>query len=188
MGFEKTQTFPTTRFFGEMPAEEAMHTNHLVQILRVNENFFCSFGQLQLLTDRSIRVEKTLTRTLAYQLLFSFDHTPLGCNVDFIYQQFPKKLNSISRGINRVVFPFRTMTAGQFLNGLAGPVTQAAPPLLSSAWFPRSERTTATAVASLCGSLGVAFSFLIGPNMVGGVDLDSFPTQSEFSQLTSNYR
>ena len=83
---------------------------------------------------------------------------------------------------------FRTMTAGQFLNGLAGPVTQAAPPLLSSAWFPRKERTTATAVASLCGSLGVALSFVIGPNLVGGVDLDSFPSQSEFSQLTSNYR
>ena len=80
------------------------------------------------------------------------------------------------------------MTAGQFLNGLAGPVTQAAPPLLSSAWFPRHERTTATAVASLCGSLGVALSFVIGPNAVGGVDLDSFQPHSEFSQLTSNYR
>ncbi|XP_028398752.1 solute carrier family 49 member 4-like isoform X2 [Dendronephthya gigantea] len=79
-----------------------------------------------------------------------------------------------------------TMTAGQFLNGLAGPVTQAAPPLLSSAWFPRSERTTATAVASLCGSLGVALSFVIGPNMVGGVDLDNFQTSPSFSQLTSN--
>lgn len=80
------------------------------------------------------------------------------------------------------------MTAGQLLNGLGGPVTQAAPPLLSSAWFPRNERTTATAVASLCGSLGVALSFVIGPYVVGGVDLDNFKPQSEFSDLSSNYR
>lgn len=80
------------------------------------------------------------------------------------------------------------MTAGQLLNGLAGPVTQAAPPLLSSAWFPLNERTTATAITSLCGSLGVALSFVIGPKMVGEVHLDSFQTNSEFSQLASNYR
>lgn len=82
----------------------------------------------------------------------------------------------------------RTMTTGQFLNGLAGPVAQAAPPLLSSAWFPRKERTTATAVASLCGCLGVALSFVIGPNMVDSVDFGNSPVLSEFSDLNSNYR
>ena len=59
------------------------------------------------------------------------------------------------------------MAAGQFFNGLAGPVTQAAPPLLSANWFAANERTTATAVASLCGSFGVALSFVIGPTVVG---------------------
>jgi len=58
------------------------------------------------------------------------------------------------------------MAVGQFFNGLAGPVTQAGPPLLSSIWFPPNERTTATALASLAGSLGVAISFIIGPSSV----------------------
>lgn len=58
------------------------------------------------------------------------------------------------------------MGAGQLLNGLAGPVTQAAPTLLSSTWFPTEQRTTSTAVAALCGSLGVALSFVVGPLVV----------------------
>ena len=58
------------------------------------------------------------------------------------------------------------MGAGQLLNGLAGPVTQAAPTLLSSTWFPTEQRTTSTAVAALCGSLGVAVSFVVGPLVV----------------------
>lgn len=79
------------------------------------------------------------------------------------------------------------MTTGQLLNGLAGPVTQAAPPLLSSAWFPRNERTTATAISALCGSLGVAMSFVIGPNVVGRVDiLHNEPMPLRFS--SSNHR
>ena len=61
------------------------------------------------------------------------------------------------------------MGAGQLLNGLAGPVTQAGPPLLSAYWFPSHQRTTATAVAALCGSFGVAMSFLIGPGFVKDV-------------------
>lgn len=62
-----------------------------------------------------------------------------------------------------------SMGAGQLLNGLAGPVTQAAPTLLSSTWFPSEQRTTSTAVAALCGSLGVAISFVIGPLVVTDV-------------------
>lgn len=61
------------------------------------------------------------------------------------------------------------MGGGQLLNGLAGPVTQAGPPLLSAYWFPSHQRTTATAVAALCGSFGVAMSFLIGPGFVKDV-------------------
>ena len=58
------------------------------------------------------------------------------------------------------------MGAGQLLNGLAGPVTQAGPTLLSSTWFPSEQRTTSTAVAALCGSMGVALSFVVGPLVV----------------------
>ena len=61
------------------------------------------------------------------------------------------------------------MSGGQFLNGLAGPVTQAEPPLLSAYWFPSHQRTTATAIAALCGSFGIAMSFLIGPGFVKDV-------------------
>ena len=63
----------------------------------------------------------------------------------------------------------RSMGAGQLLNGLAGPVAQAAPTLLSSTWFPPEQRTSSTAVAALCGSLGVAISFVIGPLVVTDV-------------------
>ncbi|EDO40262.1 predicted protein, partial [Nematostella vectensis] len=76
-----------------------------------------------------------------------------------------------------------TMGGGQLLNGLAGPVTQAAPPLLSAAWFPSHQRTTATAVAALCGSLGVAMSFVIGPAFVTDLSHTS-PTSSECSIRT----
>ena len=67
------------------------------------------------------------------------------------------------------------MGAGQLLNGLAGPVTQAAPTLLSSTWFPSEQRTTSTAVAALCGSLGVAISFVVGTLFVKDIkhELDS---------------
>ena len=59
------------------------------------------------------------------------------------------------------------MALGQFFNGMAGPVTQAGPPVLSSIWFPPHERTTATALSSLAGSMGIAVSFVIGPLFVG---------------------
>ena len=68
-----------------------------------------------------------------------------------------------------ITIMLRSMGAGQLLNGLAGPVTQAAPTLLSSTWFPSEQRTTSTAVAALCGSLGVAISFVIGPLVVTDV-------------------
>lgn len=66
----------------------------------------------------------------------------------------------------------RTMGTGQLLNGLAGPVTQAAPTLLSSTWFPSEQRTTSTAVAALCGSMGVAMSFVVGPLVVKDINYE----------------
>ncbi|XP_050395918.2 solute carrier family 49 member 4 [Patella vulgata] len=57
--------------------------------------------------------------------------------------------------------------AGQFLNGLGGPVAMTAPPVISAIWFPPKERTTATSIAFLIPNiLGVAGAFLIGPLLV----------------------
>ncbi|XP_052804242.1 solute carrier family 49 member 4 homolog isoform X2 [Mya arenaria] len=55
---------------------------------------------------------------------------------------------------------------GQFLNGLAGPVAMGAPPAISAEWFPPEQRTTATAIATVANTLGLAVSFLIGPYLV----------------------
>ena len=64
---------------------------------------------------------------------------------------------------------------GQIIAGIAGPVAMAAPPLLSSTWFPPHQRTTATAISSIAGYVGTAFSFLIGPAFVDDVGSTSIP-------------
>lgn len=58
---------------------------------------------------------------------------------------------------------------GQFITGLGGPVAMAAPPLVSAAWFPPSQRTTATAISSLACYSGTALSFVIGPLLIDDV-------------------
>ncbi|KAL4228584.1 Solute carrier 49 member 4 [Mactra antiquata] len=55
---------------------------------------------------------------------------------------------------------------GQFLNGLAGPIAMGAPPALSAEWFPPEQRTTATAIATVTNTLGLAMSFILGPYLV----------------------
>ncbi|XP_070536562.1 solute carrier family 49 member 4 homolog isoform X2 [Ptychodera flava] len=59
-----------------------------------------------------------------------------------------------------------TMNLGQIFIGLAGPVIMAGPPLISVTWFPPQERTTATAISSVCAYFGLAASFLLGPLIV----------------------
>lgn len=54
------------------------------------------------------------------------------------------------------------MNLGQFLNGLAGPVAMAVPPVLSILWFPVQQRTSTTALAAFPNGVGVALSFLTG--------------------------
>ena len=58
---------------------------------------------------------------------------------------------------------------GQFITGIGGPVAMAAPPLVSAAWFPPEQRTTATAISSLACYSGTALSFVIGPLLVPDV-------------------
>jgi len=55
---------------------------------------------------------------------------------------------------------------GQALNAAAGPVAMSPVSLLSSRWFPLSERTTATSFAFLSNTSGVAIGFLLGPALV----------------------
>ncbi|XP_022084685.1 disrupted in renal carcinoma protein 2 homolog [Acanthaster planci] len=59
-----------------------------------------------------------------------------------------------------------TVNVGQILIGFASPVLNGAPTILSAAWFPPHQRTTATAVPTAFIYLGFACSFLIGPQIV----------------------
>lgn len=52
------------------------------------------------------------------------------------------------------------------LNGISGVTIMAAPPLISSQWFPTNERTTATSINLACNMLGNGLSMLLGPALV----------------------
>lgn len=54
------------------------------------------------------------------------------------------------------------MYASAIINGVAGTTFFSGPPLLASLWFPLKQRTTATAISSLCIYAGLAAGFLIG--------------------------
>ena len=58
------------------------------------------------------------------------------------------------------------LNCGQYLAMSAGPIILGSPPMLSAAWFPPNERTTATAVATLTSYFGMAISFSVGPALV----------------------
>eukprot|EP00042_Codosiga_hollandica_P026637 m.127234 g.127234 ORF g.127234 m.127234 type:complete len:275 (+) comp52257_c0_seq4:149-973(+) len=73
---------------------------------------------------------------------------------------------------------------GAFINGLAGPMVSSFPPLLSSTWFPPGQRTTATAVTTLSQYLGVAFSFVMGPQLMPAHE--AVPTAANLNDITSS--
>lgn len=52
------------------------------------------------------------------------------------------------------------------LNGLSAPGIALAPPILSAAWFPVHERTTATAIMTTMNYLGTSVGFVLGPLVV----------------------
>lgn len=60
----------------------------------------------------------------------------------------------------------RLINVGQILNGFAGPVLMAGPPLLSAIWFPAFQRTTSTSVTIFSMSLGIAASFVVGQSVI----------------------
>ncbi|XP_033625379.1 solute carrier family 49 member 4 homolog [Asterias rubens] len=63
-----------------------------------------------------------------------------------------------------------TMNIGQIYIGIAAPVLNAAPTILSAVWFPPHQRTTATAISIASISMGFAVSFLVGPLIVTDVE------------------
>ncbi|XP_076456105.1 solute carrier family 49 member 4-like [Babylonia areolata] len=65
------------------------------------------------------------------------------------------------------------MNVGQALNGLAGPVAMAGPPVMSAVWFPPKQRTTATAIGTIFATMGTAAGFVLGPMMVPDVPHNS---------------
>lgn len=71
---------------------------------------------------------------------------------------------------------------GQFITGIGGPIAMAAAPMVSAAWFPPEQRTTATAISSLACYSGTALSFVIGPLLVP--DVLNYASQSQISNAT----
>ncbi|XP_074650994.1 solute carrier family 49 member 4 homolog [Tubulanus polymorphus] len=55
---------------------------------------------------------------------------------------------------------------GQFLVGSTASLTQLAPPIFSSIWFPPNQRTTATVVSAVSNTLGAGLQAIIGPFIV----------------------
>jgi len=82
----------------------------------------------------------------------------------------------------RIIFPKNpnifliSCHACAILNGISGVTIMAAPPLISSAWFPPSERTTATAINQASNMLGNGVSMLLGPALVNYSPTDNNST------------
>ncbi|KAJ8602288.1 hypothetical protein CTAYLR_007859 [Chrysophaeum taylorii] len=64
--------------------------------------------------------------------------------------------------------PYVLVVLGTTLVGMAQPFFQCAPPLLSSTWFSKRERSLATATALNANQLGIAAAFVVGGSFVGG--------------------
>ena len=68
--------------------------------------------------------------------------------------------------LNIVPFSCLSSHACAILNGISGVTIMAAPPLISSHWFPPEERTTATSINQAANMLGNGLSMLVGPALV----------------------
>lgn len=60
--------------------------------------------------------------------------------------------------------PFSS-SSSQIFNAACGPIVMSIPPKLSAAWFPETQRTTATAVGIIANNLGTAAGFF-APQLV----------------------
>jgi len=71
------------------------------------------------------------------------------------------------------------------LNGISGVTVMAAPPLISSTWFPTSERTTATAVNQAANALGNGIAMLLGPALLHYTPANTTTTTTTPTTTTS---
>ncbi len=85
---------------------------------------------------------------------------------------------------------------GSILNGIAGVTVMSAPPAISAAWFPPSQRTTATSVNQMGNVLGASVAAVLGPLMVPDFDIpppvngtlsSSSPTKEEVRKQLRMY-
>ena len=65
---------------------------------------------------------------------------------------------------------------GALLNGVPSIVVTSAPPAVSAAWFPPSERVTATSISQMMNNLGTGLSFLLANIIVK--DPDDYQVES----------
>eukprot|EP00057_Strongylocentrotus_purpuratus_P004747 XP_003729358.1 PREDICTED: disrupted in renal carcinoma protein 2 homolog [Strongylocentrotus purpuratus] len=79
-----------------------------------------------------------------------------------------------------------TMNIGHIFIGLAGPILMAAVTSISATWFRANERTTATALSSTLPFLGLAVSFVLGPEIVGNININATTTQSPLTVQGGN--
>ncbi|XP_074652676.1 solute carrier family 49 member 4 homolog isoform X1 [Tubulanus polymorphus] len=86
-------------------------------------------------------------------------------------------------GINPDFYKW-ALNIGQLLNGLTLSFGQIAPALVSSVWFPVNQRTTATAISSMCNPLGAALQSILGPYIVSEFNLTHPAHWSKHSNRT----
>lgn len=72
------------------------------------------------------------------------------------------------------------------LNGISGVTIMAAPPLISSQWFPPSERTTATSINQASNMLGNGLAMFVGPALVN-IKQNSSMTQEDVREDIDTY-
>mmetsp|Transcript_9796 Transcript_9796/g.20724 ORF Transcript_9796/g.20724 Transcript_9796/m.20724 type:complete len:655 (-) Transcript_9796:256-2220(-) len=66
--------------------------------------------------------------------------------------------------------PYPVIVIGTLLVGMAQPVFQCTPPLLSAQWFASNERATSSAVALNFNQVGIAAAFVVGGTMADGYE------------------
>ena len=90
---------------------------------------------------------------------------PLRVEKQFIFsdQVEPHPAQSL---LNILALSHLSSHACAILNGISGVTIMAAPPLISSHWFPPEERTTATSINQAANMLGNGLSMLVGPALV----------------------
>eukprot|EP00096_Caligus_rogercresseyi_P014918 TRINITY_DN7380_c0_g1_i1.p1 TRINITY_DN7380_c0_g1~~TRINITY_DN7380_c0_g1_i1.p1 ORF type:complete len:450 (-),score=101.18 TRINITY_DN7380_c0_g1_i1:185-1534(-) len=62
---------------------------------------------------------------------------------------------------------------GSIMNGVSGTMVLSAPAVLSSTWFPPSERTIATSISQMFAVFGNALSLLVGPRVVSDAGVNA---------------